>query len=207
MQNLLKSILAGLAISIGGVAYLSSESSVMGAFLFGIGLFMIYLFDWNLYTGKACYVLTSAPKHMFLVLNAFVGNFIGTVAVAYLLRITKLSKLIPKAQSVAESKLANTNFSGFIMAIGCGLLMYVAVIGYKTVSDNVGKYIILFMPIVVFTISGFEHVIANMFYFSMADVWSLDTFSYLLIVAMGNLVGCSLVPFANKFLNTETVAH
>ncbi|MFI3176704.1 MAG: formate/nitrite transporter family protein [Eubacteriales bacterium] len=200
MQNFVKSLLGGMAISFGGVAYLSNENHIIGAILFSLGLTMIYLFDWNLYTGKACYVLTRPPKHLLLLGNAFLGNLVGTAAVAYLLRTTKLASLIPVAEEVAAHKLENSFYSGFIMAIGCGVMMYVAVVGYRTIQDSFGKYLILILPIVVFTISGYEHVVANMFYFSMANVWSPSVFLYLLVVALGNLVGCSLIPLANKYI-------
>ncbi len=200
MKNLVKSILGGIAISFGGVAYLTCESHLIGALLFSLGLFMIYLFDWNLYTGKACYVLDHSPKFLLLLGNAFIGNFIGTAGVAYLLRTTNLKSLIPIAKEVSLHKLDNLNYGGFIMGIGCGLMMYVAVIGYRTIEDCVGKYLILIMPIVVFTISGYEHVVANMFYFSMANIWSPSVVLHLFMVALGNLVGCLLVPAANKYL-------
>lgn len=201
MKDLVKSILGGMAISFGGIAYLSNENHVIGATLFSLGLFMIYLFDWNLYTGKACYIVTSPPSHMKLVGIAFLGNLIGTTGMAYLLRLTKLKSLIPVAEGIAEYKLKNTSFSGFILGIGCGIMMYVAVIGYKSIHDC-GKYLILIFPIVVFTLSGYEHVVANMFYFSMANVWSVPVFIYLLIVGLGNMLGCSFIPLTEKYLKS-----
>ncbi|MFI3225810.1 MAG: formate/nitrite transporter family protein [Clostridia bacterium] len=203
MHNLLKSILAGMAVSLGGVAYLSNENSIIGAILFSIGLVMIYLFDWCLYTGKACYAVVDMPNNLSIIGVAFIGNLIGTMCVAYTLRMTKLAKLIPHAEEVVAGKLQNTLFSGFILAIGCGILMYVAVIGYKTVPSDLGKYITLIMPVVVFTISGFEHVVANMFYFSMANAWNIENFFYIIIVALGNLVGCSIVPLSDKYFKIK----
>ena len=38
---LLKSLLAGIMVGIGGTVYLSNENAVIGAFLFTIGLFSI----------------------------------------------------------------------------------------------------------------------------------------------------------------------
>lgn len=200
-QNLLRGILAGVAISLGGVIYLSCESSLTGATLFSIGLLMIYLFDWNLYTGKACYFVGGPPTQLALIANAFLGNFIGTFCTAQLLKLTKLTKLEYKAQYVVEAKLESNLLGAFILGIGCGILMYVAVIGYKTVSDSFGKYLVLIMPIVVFTVSGFEHVVADMFYFSMAGLsYVFGNLVFLVFVALGNLVGCSVVPFCAKFL-------
>lgn len=206
-HDLVRAIMAGIAISYGGIAYLSCDNSVVGAFLFSIGLISIYSFHWNLYTGKACYVVTSPPSHLFLVGSSLIGNLIGTVSMGYLFRITKLYKLIPKAEALVEAKLQSNFFGGFILGIGCGFMMYLAVNGFNTIKEDFGKYLVLIMPIIVFTISGYEHVIANMFYFSFANAWSVSNAFYLVIVAFGNLFGCSLVPLVDKFLKTDTHAH
>ena len=61
-ESWLKSILAGLFIGIGGIAYLSVENKVVGAALFAVGLFTICTLGYNLYTGKLCYILDSDKK-------------------------------------------------------------------------------------------------------------------------------------------------
>ena len=45
----------------------------------------------------------------------------------------------------------------------------------------------------VFILAGFEHCVANMFYFSVANLWSLRTVLYLLVMTAGNMVG-GLIP-------------
>ena len=46
----LKSILAGIMISIGCMVFLSCENKYIGSFLFSIGLITVVVFDLNLYT-------------------------------------------------------------------------------------------------------------------------------------------------------------
>ena len=48
----LRSLLTGVEIAIGGTVYLSCHNKYLGAFLFGIGLFVILSFGFNLFTGK-----------------------------------------------------------------------------------------------------------------------------------------------------------
>ena len=43
-----------------------------------------------------------------------------------------------------------------------------------------------------------KHCVANMFYFSVANAWSLHTCLYLLIMTLGNLVGGVLPELAKK---------
>lgn len=167
----IRSVMAGMAISMGGVIYLSTENPVIGAFLFSIGIFTIYTFSFYLFTGKVCYILTEKPSYMATIVQVYIGNFIGAAALGYLLRQTKLVRLVEHATEITDGKLSDTPFSTFIMACMCGIMMSVAVIGFQTIKDSVGKHIALILPIMVFILSGYEHSIADMFYFSMADAW------------------------------------
>lgn len=197
---LIKGALAGMAVSIAGVAYLYCDSKYVSGCLFSLALLSIFTFDWNLYTGKCCYVVDNPPSYLYFVGATFVGNFIGCFSVAMSLQLTKHSALIEVAQHSVESKLANTPIGAIILGVFCGILMYIAVLGYKVSPYDTGKFVVPVLAIMIFILCGFEHVIANMFYISMANAWSLETLIYTLYVAIGNLLGCSLVPFCNKLV-------
>ncbi len=51
--NLMYSIVAGMCIGIGGVAYLAVHGGVLGSILFCVGLYTILTFGFNLFTGKS----------------------------------------------------------------------------------------------------------------------------------------------------------
>ena len=54
----------------------------------------------------------------------------------------------------------------------------------------------------VFILSGFEHCIANMFYFTLAEVWSVKALGYLAVMTAGNAAGGIVIPAARKlFIN------
>ena len=57
-------ILAGVCISMGGIAYLSCENVVVGALFFCVGLFIILNFNFNLFTGKVCYVFNNDWRYL-----------------------------------------------------------------------------------------------------------------------------------------------
>ena len=63
LDYLIKSILAGIMIGIGGTIFLSLEKT-LGAFLFAIGLFMIVTRGYNLYTGKVGYIFDNKPSYL-----------------------------------------------------------------------------------------------------------------------------------------------
>lgn len=199
MKTFIKSILAGICISLGGVAYLTLENHIVGACLFTIGLFIIYIFGFNLYTGKVCFISNEKPRFLLTVLNVYVGNAVGTIGMGTILRYTRVAGIIEHTKDVVQVKLSDTPFSVFIMGILCGILICVAVLGFMTIKDPVGKYLALFIPIMVFLLSGYEHSIADMFYFTMAGAWGAKALLYVNIIAFGNLIGGMIIPIVTKY--------
>lgn len=202
-----ESVLAGICIGIGGTVFLSVENRIVGAFLFAIGLFVICTRGFALFTGKVGYIPEQKPSYVLSVLVIWAGNFAGTWLTALLIRQTRISGIAERAEALVGDKLADTPLSILILSFFCGLLMYIGVDGYKTLSDS-GKYLSVFMAVSVFILCGFEHCIANMFYFSLAGSWSLKTVGYLLLMTLGNAAGGMLLPLIRKITdqNPQTEA-
>lgn len=78
--------------------------------------------------------------------------------------------------------------------------MYLAVNGYKEAKDIFAKYAGVFLGVSVFILCGFEHCVANMYYFTVAGMWSLKTLGYLGIMILGNAIGCVTFPIVDKLL-------
>ena len=189
-QWFVKAILAGMAISMGGVVLLQTvaqcgpEFKWVGAIFFSVGLYMVVLYGLNLYTGKVGYILENDRTYLVEVLVTIVGNLVGCLIIGYFFQLTG-------AVSMCESKLDNFDFVDVLMkGIMCGLLMYFAVDTYKTKGTPLG----VFIAVPVFIMAGFEHSIADMFYFSSAMMWNLDSAVFILTVLLGNLIGCCLLP-------------
>lgn len=201
MKDFIKSVLAGIMIGIGGTIYLSIDNKVVGASLFGIGLFMIVIYGFNLYTGKIGYLVDNFNfKYIKMLVITLIGNFIGTFFVGYILKFTRIYSLIhDKAKILVNVKLDDSLISILILAFFCGILMYLAVNTYKENKD-ISKYLGVFLGVIVFILCGFEHCIANMYYFSVANIWNLNTLLYLLIMILGNSLGGMLVPLCNKVI-------
>ena len=196
---LIRAILAGVMISIGGTIFLTCESKLLGAFLFSIGLYAICAFGLNLYTGKIGYVIDNKPKYLIELGITLLGNLIGTVGCGYLLFLTRQGdKLRKVASSICETKLNDNLLSIFILAIFCGIIMYLAVDLFKRLTDF-GKYMGIFMGITVFILAGFEHCVANMYYFSAANMWEWKTVLHVLVMIAGNSVGSILLALGMKY--------
>ena len=191
-----KAVLAGIAIAIGGIIYLSVENKIIGALLFTVGLYAIVLNGLFLYTGKVGYLVVEKDKkeYLLILLTTWLGNLVGTAIGAFAFLNTRNALVAQNVDIICDAKLEDSPISIFILAVFCGLLMYIAVDGFK----EKGNPIILFMGVSVFILCGFEHCIANMFYFSLAGAWSGKAFLYLLIMTIGNSVGGILIPFVKK---------
>ena len=195
----LRAVLTGFAIGIGGIVYLSCDNKYIGSFLFGTGLFVILSFGFNLFTGKVGYAVENKPSYIIDLLIIWLGNLAGTAATGGLILCTRISGIGEKAAGLCETKLADNLLSILILSFFCGMLMFIAADGFKKIENPIGKILAIFLPVMVFIISGFEHCVANMFYFTAGMAWSLKAFGYLLVMSAGNAIGGMFIPFVRKW--------
>lgn len=196
----LRALLTGFAIGIGGIVYLSCDNRYIGSFLFGTGLFVILSFGFNLFTGKVGYAVENKPSYIVDLLVIWLGNLAGTAATGGLILLTRVSPTISeKAAGLCDTKLSDGLLSILVLSFFCGMLMFIAADGFKKIENPVGKMLVIFLPVMVFILSGFEHCVANMFYFTAGMSWSLKAFGYLLVMSIGNAIGGMFIPFVRKW--------
>ena len=196
-------IFAGLAIGLGSLAftitctYLPSEGGKMFAScLFSIGLILVCVLGLQLYTGKIGVVFDNREK---LVENAInlpimlVGNAIGAFGLGILCHFIfmNIPEVADKILAISLGKTSSTTV--FLQGIFCGALVYIAVYFFKNLENYAMKIIGIITAVTLFVYCGFQHCIANMFYFGMAFNWNIDMLWNLLIVILTNSVGALLV--------------
>ena len=201
LSDALLGFLAGFVITLGATAYLSLESTMAGALMFTVGLFAICSFGWNLFTGKVCYSFGKGPRYIGFLAVVWISNFAGTAAGGALIRLTRLAGVVARAQ--AATKLDDGLLSVFVLAIFCNVLIYIAVEGYRSIENSLGRYLAVFFGVTVFVVCGFEHCVANMFYFSVSGAWSKEALVRLLVMTLGNSAGGVLFPLARRWLKNE----
>ena len=133
----LLAVMSGIGISIGGTVYLSAENKVVGSLLFAIGLYLIVLNGFYLYTGKIGYVVVEEDKGTYGVtlLLTWLGNLSGTAVGAGMLSATRIGGLSDRAAELCQVKLGDGPVSILILSVFCGLLMYAAVEGYRQTKN------------------------------------------------------------------------
>ena len=191
LRDTLSGVCAGICIALGGSVFLAVDNRLAGAVLFSVALLCICMKGYALFTGKVGFLPEEHSKTALqLLLAGLLGNLIGTFLCGFFLRLG-LPALGEAARTICAAKLAQAPAAALIRGVFCGILMYLAVSIWKERQTPLG---ILFC-IPVFILSGFEHSIADMFYFSLAGtVFQGRSLLFLLLVVLGNSLGGLFIP-------------
>ena len=193
LKLIIDGIKAGIMIAIGGSVFLSCENRYIGAILFSVALLCICLKGYSLFTGKVGYLPENHSKEAVkILLCGLLGNIVSTILLGFAVSFANPA-LGEAAKVICEAKLSQEALQTFVRAFFCGVLMYMAVSTYREKGTLAG----IFFCVPVFILSGFEHSIANMFYFGASGMVNLDSIVYLAVVIAGNSVGGMAMPILN----------
>ena len=193
LKLIIDGIKAGIMIAIGGSVFLSCENRYIGAILFSVALLCICLKGYSLFTGKVGYLPENHSKEAVkILLCGLLGNIVSTILLGYAVSFANPA-LGEAAKVICEAKLSQEALQTFVRAFFCGVLMYMAVSTYREKNTLAG----IFFCVPVFILSGFEHSIANMFYFGASGMINIDSIIYLAVVIAGNSVGGMAMPILN----------
>lgn len=187
-------ILAGVVIALGCVASLCAPNYV-GLILFAIGLLMVKRFGLRLLTGKAGFMIeegVKAPKVAIELGRIFAFNALGTFIVALMVLLMWQIDSSEVVLAVLRADARNL-LSVFVRSIFCGVLVYAGVKA-ETALETI-------MYVFAFLVAGFTHSIAYSFYFWISVLCTQGTAKMLfalLIAAVGNVLGCFLIPATLK---------
>lgn len=191
LKTVTGSISAAIMISIGGSVFLAcSDNRYYGAVFFSVALLSICYLGFYLYTGKIGYIVADhTPKNLAALGVGLVGNLAVTFPVGMLIR-RAIPSIGERAEQICGAKLEQTFGSTLVRAIFCGVLMYIAVEIYRSKKSPIG---VLF-GIPVFILAGFEHSIADMFYFGASGIADGKIALFELAAVLGNSIGSAILP-------------
>ena len=178
-------------IGIGCMVYLACSSKLLGAVLFSAGLFFVLTFRGVLFTG-----ICGLPTPWRKLLAVYLLNGLGILLAGSL---TWTGKAIPTAAAaVVTGKLNASPLSWLTNGLLCGVMMYLAVTGFKQSENPVHGLASVLYGVPVFILAFFEHSIADMGYVAMAlpHLTMLQVGQSLLmvlVVTVGNVLGSKLV--------------
>ncbi|MDR3125462.1 MAG: formate/nitrite transporter family protein, partial [Candidatus Nomurabacteria bacterium] len=124
----------------------------------------------------------------------YLGNFIGAVTVGLLALLVAKPAVIEFFQNMSAAKASAPLLTLFAKGILCNILVCIAILLYRQTANIA----LLFIPIFVFVLSGFEHSIADMFVFTFAP--NTSVLLPLLIITLGNFVGGAVISLAYRYI-------
>lgn len=166
-------MIAGMAIALGGWAYLSVSNPIVGAVIFACGLLTVRLYGLHLFTGKVQYMVTNEePWYYYPLILLF--NFIGVIAIA----AVSYGIIHEPAAAIALAKAAQHPIIALAKGFGCGMLMSLA-----TYKDT--PLWVTVLAVATFILAGFNHCIADFYYMLVGTQLSWN----LLLTILGNIIG------------------
>ena len=125
-----------------------------------------------------------------------VGNVLGATVTGTLLRcLLKNTNVVIPITSICDNKTSfesSTYFKCVLNGIYCGLCVYFSVATYTVNARNICCVSVVLIQFFVpmFVYNGFEHCIANVFYFAVGSVLG-NKYAYInfALVLLGNTIG------------------
>ncbi len=197
-----------------GTGFEATLAKFIGAGVFPVGLMLVVFFGAELFTGNNLMTISLFQKEITMSqmmrnwIIVYIGNFIGSVALAYLFSKSGLygEAMVTKSIAIAEAKVSIPFISAIIRSTFCNVFVVLAVWMQAGAKDIAGKIFAIWFPIMLFVLAGFEHSVANMFFIPMgffagADItWGQILLNNLLPVTIGNIIGGAiLVPAVAYF--------
>lgn len=185
-KTIIDSILAGICISLGGVAFLK-VGGIIGATLFSFGLITVVCYKMKLYTGVSGFVET---RRDWIELPVIItGNIVGCALVALAIKTTT-PELVDSAHKIVEGRLDKGFWNVLLLAVFCGFIM-TTVVNFARQK----MWLPLLFGIPLFIMCGFVHSIADAFYYTLAlnlGEWNGQAIVVYLASIIGNFIGCNL---------------
>ncbi len=182
-------ILAGAFIAVGaifcttvlagGSALPYGVARLLAGLAFTTGLIMVVVGGAELFTGNNLVIMAFASRKVSLSallrnwVIVYVGNFVGSVATAYIMFLSKQHSFGNGAIGLTALNIGEAKTDlGFIQAVAlgimCNALVCMAIWLCFSARSTTDKILAIIPPIAAFVASGFEHSIANMYFIPVA---------------------------------------
>ena len=210
----LQGFLAGAFIAIGAIGYFKVAAhaadpgvgTFLAAAIFPTGIIAILLFGAELFTSDCMIVMGTYTKEykiwpvLRVLTIVLLSNLAGSVFLSGMVSLSGIfsPEMIQKVSHMAEIKTAMPMAQILFSAILCNIIVCTAVWLAYAMKNIIAKITVLWFVVVIFVLSGTEHIVANMFYlfsayFLGADIALGGMFYNMLFVTIGNFIGGALI--------------
>ena len=207
----LRGIMAGVFVvmamilnNVAGNMFFESNPSLgklIGAIYFSVAVLLIVMIGGELFTGNnfvmaiGYYQKSLSLKSLLKVWGcSYLANFVGSIGFAWIFILSGASSTGVYFETCIKNKVFIPYPELFFKAILCNFFVCVGILCGIKLKTEIGKILMIIFCISGFTISGFEHSIANMSTYTVGwyfvrDLPLLRMLINLLIVSLGNAIG------------------
>ena len=196
---------------------LTEIGNIVGSILFSVGLFTVCSLELLLLTGKfgLMFELRQGCDYylnliIMLLLNLSSAYGFGYL-INYLINLSNSDKsnlYILLATNISKNKSTlnsiNDYIKLFVQSMFCGVCVHMAVKCFKIfslMSLKLSGLILLVWFVFMFVYSGFQHCVANCFYFGQARMFNADVIISVCIGVVGNWLGTLPISILTKRFN------
>jgi formate transporter len=151
---------------------------LLGGLVFCLGLIAVVVAGAELFTGNNLIIMAFASGRTSLAqllrnwAIVYVGNFVGSIATALVMLVSKQymfsnGALGTNALGIANGKCELGFFQAIALGIMCNALVCLAVWLCSSARSTTDKILAIIFPITAFVAAGFEHSVANMYFIPM----------------------------------------
>ncbi len=151
---------------------------LLGGLVFCLGLIAVVVAGAELFTGNNLVIMAYASRRIKLIglvrnwIVVYIGNFIGSIATAFIMLLTKQYEfsngaLGANALGIANSKCSLDFLQAIALGVMCNALVCLAVWLCSSARSTTDKILAIIFPITAFVAAGFEHSVANMYFVPM----------------------------------------
>lgn len=165
-------------------------SKLVGGVVFSLGLILVVVSGAELFTGNTLIIIAAAGRRVTVRallrnwLVVYVSNFVGATATALLVvasaRLSAGDGAVgARTLAIAEGKGSVVFGEAIVSAILANSLVCLAVWMTMSARTLVDKVVVIVPPVAAFVAAGYEHSVANMFFFPAAilqKAWAPDRF-------------------------------
>lgn len=185
----------------------------LGALVFPVGIIAIILMQAELFTSD-CMVMvavyagrTKISKTLRILFLIVAANLIGAIFIAFLTLSSGIfdEVVINLVKSKALHKVHMPIGQLFTSAVLCNIIVCSGVCLAYSCKEEITKIAVLWLAIVVFVLSGTEHIVANMYYlfvalFAGAELTMKEIFYHLAVSGIGNFIGGGIIVSGINYL-------
>ncbi|HVY31051.1 MAG TPA: formate transporter FocA [Polyangiaceae bacterium] len=175
----LGAMLSTIALTGTGAAWPFGASRLLAGSVFSLGLILVVVGGAELFTGNSLLIMAWCARKVGAraLLRSwgivYFGNFVGAIATALLCFVAgqytaARGAVGATALSIANAKLEHTFVELVALGVLCNALVCLAVWLSFSARSTVDRIIAVVPPVAAFVAAGFEHSVANMYFFPLA---------------------------------------